>query len=142
MTAPTPLPVYATGEDVADRLGGIVLGEAEGRKVARFLRTAHARLRRLDTDLDARVVSGVLDAQSVGDVLVEAVHRAVQDDRIGYRVRSEGWPESTTEFDTSQPDRGVFFTEDELADLGIDSASDGTTGAFTINSWRGRGHAL
>lgn len=138
MTAPNPLPVYATGEDVADRLGGTELGEAEGRKVARFLRTAHTRLRRLDTTLDARVASGVLDAQAVGDVLVEAVHRAVEDDRIGYRVRSEGWPESTTEFDTSTDQRGVFFTADELADLGIDSASDGATGAFTINGWRGR----
>lgn len=139
MTTPTTPPVYATGDDVADRLGGTALGEAEGRKVARFLRTAHTRLRRLDKDLDTRVASGDLDAQAVGDVLVEAVHRAVEDDRIGYRVRSEGWPESTTEFDTSTDQRGVFFTADELADLGIDSASDGTTGAFTINGWARRG---
>lgn len=138
MTTPATPPVYATPTDVADRLGGIALGEAEDRKVARFLRTAHTRLRRLDNTLDTRVASGTLDAQAVGDVLVEAVHRAVQDDRIGYRVRSEGWPESTTEFDTSTDQRGVFFTDDELADLGIDSASDGTTGAFTINGWRAR----
>ncbi|MCI1256576.1 MAG: hypothetical protein LKG15_07810 [Corynebacterium provencense] len=140
MTSPTPPPVYATPADVADRLGGVALGEAEDRKVARFLRTAHTRLRRLDQTLDTRVASGVLEAQAVGDVLVEAVWRAVEDERIGWRVRSEGWPESTTEFDTSPAERGVFFTADELADIGIDGTTDGTSGAFTINGWRGRGH--
>ncbi|MDN6439949.1 MAG: hypothetical protein L0K27_10820 [Corynebacterium nuruki] len=138
-TGPADLPVYATSEDVADRLGGIALAESEGRKVARFLRTAHTRLRRLDPTLDTRVATGQVDALAVGDVLVEAVYRAVEDDRIGWRVRSEGWPEATTEFDTSQSERGVFFTDDELADIGIDGTTDGNQGAWTINGWRTRG---
>lgn len=129
----TERPVYATAKNVTDRLGENTLSATETPKVETFLRRAHNRLRRLDPDLDLRVEEESLDAQTVQDTIVEAVWRAVQDDRIGWRVRAETWPEAGTEFDTTQP-LNVYFTAEELADLGIaDPAATG--GAFTINGY-------
>lgn len=105
--------------------------------VQRWIEVAHAKLRRLEPALDERVMRGNLDRFVLEDVLVEAVWRRVQDDLIGWRVRSETWPENTTMFKDAER-TGIYFTDDELADLGIepDGSERGAWGfAPVIKGW-------
>ena len=113
---------YITYQDVVTRNGE---EPSQGKEVVgRWIEVAHSKLRRLEPLLDTRVDEGNLDRFMLEDVLVEAVWRRVQDDLIGWRVRSETWPENTTMFKDAER-TGVYFTDDELSDLGI-SPDDGS----------------
>ncbi|MDU0478386.1 hypothetical protein QVA66_03925 [Staphylococcus chromogenes] len=126
--------VFATIDDLQTRLGETLEGLAlDNAKM--WLRKAHTKLDSLDPTIAERVNLGALDRQLVTDVLVEAAWRAIQDDRIGWRVRSEQWPENTTSFQDADPDRfGIWFSADELADLGI-TEHKAERGVFSISPW-------
>lgn len=122
---------YITYDDVVVRNGE---PPSQGDVVVqRWIDVAHAKLRRLEPDLDGRVTAGSIDQFMLEDVLVEAVWRRVQDDLIGWRVRSETWPENTTMF-KDQERTGIYFTEDELADLGIEDVdARNARGVFSVS---------
>lgn len=121
---------YITLDDVKARNGG-ELSQASS-VVERWIAVAHNKLRNLEPALDDRVEAGTVDRDTLQDVLVESVWRRVQDDLIGWRVRSETWPENTTMFRDADK-TGIYFLDDELADLGIDpEGPNAIRGAFSL----------
>lgn len=121
---------YITLDDVKARNGGELSQDA--RVVERWIAVAHNKLRKLEPALDERVEAATVDRDTLQDVLVEAVWRRVQDDLIGWRVRSETWPENTTMFRDADK-TGIYFLDDELDDLGIDpEGPNAIRGAFSL----------
>lgn len=121
---------YITLDDVKARNGGELSQAAS--VVERWIAVAHNKLRNLEPALDERVEAGTVDRDTLQDVLVESVWRRVQDDLIGWRVRSETWPENTTMFRDADK-TGIYFLDDELADLGIDpEGPNAIRGAFSL----------
>lgn len=121
---------YITLDDVKARNGG-ELSQASS-VVERWIAVAHNKLRNLEPALDERVKAATVDRDTLQDVLVESVWRRVQDDLIGWRVRSETWPENTTMFRDADK-TGIYFLDDELADLVIDpEGPNAIRGAFSL----------
>ena len=121
---------YITLDDVKARNGGELSQESS--VVERWIAVAHNKLRNLEPALDERVEAATVDRDTLQDVLVESVWRRVQDDLIGWRVRSETWPENTTMFRDADK-TGIYFLDDELDDLGIDpEGPNSIRGAFSL----------
>lgn len=108
---------YITYEDVNTRNGEDCPQTKD--VIERWINVAHAKLRALEPALDTRVETGSINIDMLEDVLIDCVWRRVQDDLIGWRVRSETWPENTTMFKDAEQS-GIYFLDEELRDLGID----------------------
>ncbi|MGN0100756.1 MAG: hypothetical protein ACI39C_07435 [Dietzia sp.] len=89
--------------EVQDLLGDD-LDEVETRKVTSWIVRASALIRLVAPTIDERMYNGTMDPAIVRGIAAEMVTRAVQADRIGFRVRSEAFPEVTTQYrDSDEP---------------------------------------
>lgn len=104
-----------TAETVSLLLDGD-LSDSETGKVDLWIRLASGMIRQAVPSVDERVQDGSLDPDLVSNVAAEMVVRAVQSSRIGYRVRSEAFPEVQVAYQ-DQAEPWLFLYDHELAQL-------------------------
>ena len=96
---------------------GDPLDSAEAAKVAAWIVIASALIRSAVPTVDERMASGELDPALVRGIASEVVVRALHGDRIGFRVRSEQFPEVRTDYrDTDNPLLYLLDAERRLLD--------------------------
>ena len=115
--------------DEVQALLGDDLDEVETRKVESWITRASALIRYVAPTVDDRMYSGVLDPALVHGIAAEMVTRAVQADRIGFRVRSETFPEVATQYRDS--DEPLLYLLDYERDL-LSPPAKRRPGAFSI----------
>lgn len=118
-----------TDPDEVQGLLGEVLDEAEARKVQSWIARASALIRLVAPTVDERMNNGAMDPAIVRGIAAEMVTRAVQADRIGFRVRSEAFPEVTTQYRDS--DEPLLYLLDYERDL-LSPPPKRRPGAFSI----------
>lgn len=122
------------GPDLTDltevqNLLGDDLDDVEERKVTSWIARASALIRLVAPTVDERMYSGALDPAIVQGIAAEMVTRALQADRIGFRVRSEAFPEVTTQYRDS--DEPLLYLLDYERDL-LSPPVKRRPGAFSI----------
>lgn len=121
-------PDLTAPQEVQDLLGD-ELDDVESRKVQSWIARASALIRLVAPTVDERMYDGTLDPAIVRGIAAEMVTRALQADRIGFRVRSEAFPEVTTQYRDS--DEPLLYLLDYERDL-LSPPVKRRAGAFSI----------
>lgn len=106
---------FATNDDVRKLIPRDVLTDTEKDLIDGRIAGAERKIRRRIPDLDAQILDGTIDEQTVSDVIIEAVLRVFRNPE-GYTQETDG---NYSYIITAENNGRLFITDDEWEELGV-----------------------